>query len=143
MAPTLSTPFRPLVIRRLGHSSFQNHPQKWSVVTSSTPRLSHRLHPLSSFKSSMTTRASSNPPPPTPPKLYGPVRVVVKGRVQGFSTGTGRLRTPPSSLSGTPDSVQEMEQRCRRGPPDAMVTGFEVVPCSDDPGTGFQRKPTV
>ncbi|KAL6336469.1 hypothetical protein AAG906_018424 [Vitis piasezkii] len=157
MAPTLSTPFRPLVIRRLGHSSFQNHPQKWSLVTSSTPRLSHRLHPLSSFISSMTTRASSNPPPSNPTKT---VRVVVKGRVQGVfyrnwtienATQLGlkgwvrnrRDGSVEALFSGTPDSVQEMEQRCRRGPPDAMVTGFEVVPCSDDPGTGFQRKPTV
>ena len=123
MAPTLSTPFRPLVIRRLGHSSFQNHPQKWSLVTSSTPRLSHRLHPLSSFISSMTTRASSNPPPSNPTKtvwarlsvhllphhdsqfykwvfdyLLGFFRLGWWWRdgFRGFSTGTGRLRTPPS-----------------------------------------------
>ncbi|KAJ6993344.1 acylphosphatase-like isoform X1 [Populus alba x Populus x berolinensis] len=57
------------------------------------------------------------------------VRVMIKGRVQGvfFRNWT----------------VQEMEQRCRRGPPDAMVTGFQVFPSTDDPGTGFQRKATV
>ncbi|KAI9392681.1 hypothetical protein POPTR_006G124966v4 [Populus trichocarpa] len=46
-------------------------------------------------------------------------------------------------FSGDSDNVQEMEQRCRRGPPDAMVTGFQVFPSTDDPGTGFQRKATV
>lgn len=46
-------------------------------------------------------------------------------------------------FSGKPDSVQEMEQRCRRGPPDALVTALEVFPSSDNPGTGFERKPTV
>lgn len=46
-------------------------------------------------------------------------------------------------FSGTPDAVQEMEQRCRRGPPDALVTALEVFPSNDDPGTGFERKSTV
>ncbi|KAL0316209.1 UNVERIFIED_CONTAM: Acylphosphatase [Sesamum radiatum] len=46
-------------------------------------------------------------------------------------------------FSGSPEKVQEMEQRCRRGPPDAMVTGLQVVPSTDDPGTSFERKPTV
>lgn len=48
-------------------------------------------------------------------------------------------------FSGNADAVKEMEIRCRRGPPDAAVTGLEVFPCGDDddPGTGFQRKPTV
>lgn len=48
-------------------------------------------------------------------------------------------------FSGSVEAVQEMERRCRRGPPDAAVTGLEVFPCGDDddPGTGFQRKPTV
>lgn len=46
-------------------------------------------------------------------------------------------------FSGSVDAVQEMEQRCRRGPPDALVTGFQVFPSDDDPGTGFHRKPTV
>jgi acylphosphatase len=48
-------------------------------------------------------------------------------------------------FSGSPNAVQEMEQRCRRGPRDAVVTGLEVFPGDDDvdPRTGFQRKPTV
>lgn len=46
-------------------------------------------------------------------------------------------------FSGSHEKVGEMEQRCRRGPPSAMVTGFDVVPCSDDPGTGFERRRTV
>ncbi|KAG6769781.1 hypothetical protein POTOM_025443 [Populus tomentosa] len=57
------------------------------------------------------------------------VRVMIKGRVQGVFYRNW--------------TVGEMEQRCRRGPPDAMVTGFQVFPSTDDPGTGFQRKATV
>ena len=89
-------------------------------------------------------------------------RVVIKGRVQGVFyrnwtvdnarelglKGWVRNRRDGSVealFSGTSDAVQEMEQRCRRGPRDAVVTGLEVFPCNedDDPGTGFQRKPTV
>lgn len=42
-------------------------------------------------------------------------------------------------FAGRPESVAEMEQRCRRGPSMAMVTGFQVFPSSDDPGSGFER----
>lgn len=88
------------------------------------------------------------------------VRVVIKGRVQGVfyrnwtvenATQLGlkgwvrnrRDGSVEALYSGNPDVVQEMEQRCRRGPPDAMVTGLEVFPSSDDPGSGFKRKPTA
>ncbi|KAG6639837.1 acylphosphatase-like isoform X1 [Carya illinoinensis] len=87
------------------------------------------------------------------------VRVVVKGRVQGvfYRNWTvenavqlglkGWVRNKRDGsvealFSGNPDAVQEMEQRCRRGPPDAMVTGLQVFPTSDDPGSGFERKRT-
>lgn len=88
------------------------------------------------------------------------VRVMIKGRVQGVFyrnwtienakelglKGWVRNRRDGSVealFSGTPENVDEMEQRCRRGPPDAMVTGLQVFPCTDDPGTTFERKPTV
>ncbi|PPS11904.1 hypothetical protein GOBAR_AA08725 [Gossypium barbadense] len=88
------------------------------------------------------------------------VRAVIKGRVQGvfyrnwtIENGTqlglkGWVRNRKDGsvealFSGSPDSVQEMEQRCRRGPPAAMVTGLEVFPSNDDPGTGFEKKPTI
>ncbi|XP_028776082.1 uncharacterized protein LOC114732869 [Neltuma alba] len=87
-------------------------------------------------------------------------RVVIKGRVQGVwyrnwtienATQLGlkgwvRNRKDGSVealLSGSPEVVQEMEQRCRRGPPHAVVTGLEIFPSQDDPGTGFECKPTV
>ncbi|CAJ2672442.1 unnamed protein product [Trifolium pratense] len=89
-------------------------------------------------------------------------RVVIKGRVQGVFyrnwtvdnarelglKGWVRNRRDGSVeavFSGSPDAVQEMEQRCRRGPREAVVTGLEVFPGDDDvdPGTEFQRKPTV
>lgn len=88
------------------------------------------------------------------------VRVMIKGRVQGVFyrnwtvenanqlglKGWVRNRRDGSVealFSGNPDAVRDMEERCRRGPPAAMVTGIEVFPSSDDPGTGFQCKSTV
>lgn len=89
---------------------------------------------------------------------------MVKGRVQGVFyrnwtvdnanelglKGWVRNRRDGSVealFSGSFDAVKEMEQRCRRGPSEAVVTGLEVFPCGDedDPGAdaGFQRKPTV
>ncbi|XP_015951573.1 uncharacterized protein LOC107476286 [Arachis duranensis] len=87
-------------------------------------------------------------------------RVVVKGKVQGVfyrnwtienATQLGlkgwvrnrRDGSVEALFSGPSDAVQEMEQRCRRGPPDAIVTGFEAFPSTDDPGNGFEGKPTV
>ncbi|KAL3531971.1 hypothetical protein ACH5RR_005492 [Cinchona calisaya] len=87
-------------------------------------------------------------------------RVVIKGRVQGVfyrdwtvenATDLGlqgwvrnrRNGSVEALFSGPPEKVLEMEQRCRRGPPSAVVTGFETFPCNDDPRTGFERRPTV
>ncbi|KAK9290031.1 hypothetical protein L1049_008194 [Liquidambar formosana] len=113
---------------------------------------------FSSPLSSMTSpKAASNPPQSSPSKT---VRVVIKGRVQGVFyrdwtvenakelglKGWVRNRRDGSVealFNGNPDSVQEMEQRCRRGPPSAVVTGLEIFPSSNDPGTGFERKQTV
>ena len=84
----------------------------------------------------------------------------MKGRVQGVfyrswtvenAKGLGlkgwvrnrRDGSVEALFSGNPDKVQEMEQLCRRGPPNAMVTALEVSPCSDDPGTGFEHRSTV
>ncbi|XAR73816.1 Acylphosphatase [Bertholletia excelsa] len=102
----------------------------------------------------MSSSADSNP------ANANTVRVVVKGRVQGVfyrnwtvenATELGlkgwvrnrRDGTVEALFSGNPDKVQEMEQRCRRGPRAAVVTGLEVFPCDDDPGTGFRRISTV
>ncbi|XP_015574832.1 acylphosphatase isoform X2 [Ricinus communis] len=99
----------------------------------------------------------SDPPQSSSTKT---VRVMIKGRVQGVFyrnwtienanqlglKGWVRNRRDGSVealFSGDSDKVQEMEQRCRHGPPDAMVTGLQVFPCDDDPGTGFHRKPTI
>ena len=88
------------------------------------------------------------------------VRVVIKGRVQGVfyrnwtvenATELGlkgwvrnrRDGSVEALFSGSSSKVEEMEQRCRRGPRDAMVTGLEVLPCTDDPGSGFERRSTV
>uniref|UniRef100_A0A7N0ZUK3 acylphosphatase n=1 Tax=Kalanchoe fedtschenkoi TaxID=63787 RepID=A0A7N0ZUK3_KALFE len=88
------------------------------------------------------------------------VRVVIKGRVQGvfyrdWTTENARklglkgwVRNRRDGcvealFSGEPDKVKEMEQRCRAGPPAAMVTGLDVFPSDEDPGDGFERKPTI
>ncbi|XVE96623.1 hypothetical protein REPUB_Repub02eG0238600 [Reevesia pubescens] len=110
--------------------------------------------PLTSMASSQASKDSSQP------SQTKTVRVVIKGRVQGVfyrnwtienATQLGlkgwvrnrRDGSVEALFSGSLDSVQEMEQRCRRGPPAAMVTGLQVFPSNDDPGTGFERKQTV
>ncbi|KAK7392453.1 hypothetical protein VNO78_20892 [Psophocarpus tetragonolobus] len=110
--------------------------------------------PLSRSISAMSTPQSSSDSTRTKTE-----RVVIKGRVQGVFyrnwtienanqlglKGWVRNRKDGSVealFSGSVDAVQEMEQRCRRGPPDALVTGLQAFPSDDDPGTGFHRKPT-
>ncbi|XVE76136.1 hypothetical protein DITRI_Ditri12bG0149000 [Diplodiscus trichospermus] len=116
------------------------------------------LHPLRSLITSMVTSQAANGS--SQPSQTKTVRVIIKGRVQGVfyrnwtienATQLGlkgwvrnrRDGSVEALFSGSPDSVQEMEQRCRRGPPAAMVTGLQVFPSNDDPGTGFEKKPTV
>ncbi|KAL3716976.1 hypothetical protein ACJRO7_008540 [Eucalyptus globulus] len=108
-------------------------------------------------------RHSMTPTPPQPTSDSSPsktVRTVIKGRVQGVfyrnwtienATQLGlkgwvrnrRDGSVEALFSGKAELVEEMQQRCRRGPPDAVVTGLEVFPTTDDPGTGFERRPTV
>lgn len=88
------------------------------------------------------------------------IRCVIKGRVQGVfyrnwtienATQLGlkgwvrnrRDGSVEALLSGKAEAVDEMLQRCRRGPPDAMVTALDANPSNEDPGSGFERKPTV
>ncbi|KAL6499072.1 hypothetical protein OROHE_026373 [Orobanche hederae] len=113
-----------------------------------------RRHFLPQFSPMSSLKAANNQPSDKS------VRVVIKGRVQGVFyrnwtienakelglKGWVRNRRDGSVealFSGTPEKVDDMEQRCRRGPPDAMVTGLQVFPCDEDPGTTFERKPTV
>ncbi|KAH9604514.1 hypothetical protein KSS87_014249 [Heliosperma pusillum] len=94
------------------------------------------------------------------PSLLTVVRCVIKGRVQGVFyrnwtienasqlgiKGWVRNRRDGSVealFSGNTEAVDEMMQRCRRGPPDAMVTAFQAHPCNEDPGISFERRPTV
>ncbi|CAI9097972.1 OLC1v1034499C1 [Oldenlandia corymbosa var. corymbosa] len=117
------------------------------------PRSPPRLFPMSSLANSDSNASSS--PPATKTE-----RVVIKGRVQGVfyrdwtvqnATELGlkgwvrnrRDGSVEALFSGPAEKVQEMEQRCRSGPPSAIVTGFQAFPCNDDPGTGFERRQTV
>ncbi|KNA12187.1 hypothetical protein SOVF_128180 [Spinacia oleracea] len=88
------------------------------------------------------------------------IRCMIKGRVQGVFyrnwtidnarqlglKGWVRNRRDgcvEALFSGNSEIVDEMLQRCRRGPSDAMVTALNVNPSNEDPGSGFERKPTV
>ncbi|CAL1399299.1 unnamed protein product [Linum trigynum] len=124
-----------------------SHPPLRTLFQPRSPRFRPPLFTIAS----MTSSASSDPKT---------VRVVIKGRVQGVfyrdwtvgnATELGlkgwvrnrRDGAVEALFSGDPAKVDEMSQRCRRGPPSAVVTGLEVFPCDDDPGSGFERKPTV
>ncbi|KAK9079383.1 hypothetical protein SSX86_001054 [Deinandra increscens subsp. villosa] len=121
----------------------------------------HNLHPplLRPHPLKMSSQPSPAPPPDssTPIKT---VKVVIKGRVQGVfyrdwtvenATELGlkgwvrnrRDGSVEALFSGRDDKVGEMQERCRRGPPSAMVTGLHVDPVTEDPGSGFERLPTV
>ncbi|KAJ9184326.1 hypothetical protein P3X46_004060 [Hevea brasiliensis] len=108
----------------------------------------------------MNTPPQANTDPPQSTSSTKTVRAVIKGRVQRVfyrnwtvenATQLGlkgwvrnrRDGSVEALFAGDSDKVQEMEKRCRRGPPAAKVTAFQVFPCDDDPGTVFQRKPTV
>ncbi|KAI6675269.1 hypothetical protein NL676_003175 [Syzygium grande] len=121
------------------------------------------LHPPPPLPRLLQLRPRHSMTSPQPPSGSSPVktvRVAIKGRVQGVfyrnwtienATQLGlkgwvrnrRDGSVEALFSGKPESVEEMQQRCRRGPPAAVVTGLEVFPSTDDPGTGFERRPTV
>ncbi|XP_052176815.1 uncharacterized protein LOC127791085 [Diospyros lotus] len=139
---------RPLPVE-VRHRSFLPRPPLPSLLQSRPP-------PLSALMTSVTDPA----PDDSRSGLLEQVRVVVKGTVQGVFyrdwtvenakelglQGWVRNRRDGSVEAlfyGTDDKVHEMRRRCWRGPPAARVTNVEVYPCSDDPGTGFVRKPTV
>ncbi|XP_050228194.1 uncharacterized protein LOC126677557 [Mercurialis annua] len=171
MPPTVTATTRFLTSRAKCPHQWRNYATsnpRFSIFTSTSlcsSFQSHFPHLRSSF-SSMT----AHPPPPQAQATSDPdpaqssstktVRVLIKGRVQGVFyrnwtienanqlglNGWVRNRRDGSVealFSGDSDKVQEMEQRCRLGPPDAMVTGLQVFPSHDDPGTGFHRKSTV
>ncbi|VVB13054.1 unnamed protein product [Arabis nemorensis] len=108
--------------------------------------------------SSMTTQAESGAPQQSDSSKT--VRMVIKGRVQGVCyrnwtvenaeqlgiKGWVRNRRDGSVealFSGPLQAVEEMQQRCRRGPPTAMVTGLEAFPSTEEPGTSFEYRSTV
>ncbi|CAN6809833.1 unnamed protein product [Brassica oleracea] len=107
--------------------------------------------------SSMSSQAESGAPHQSDSSKT--VRMVIKGRVQGVCyrnwtvenaeqlglKGWVRNRRDGSVealFSGPPEAVEEMQQRCRRGPPAAMVTGLEAFPSTEEPGTGFEYRST-
>ncbi|KAJ6913650.1 hypothetical protein NC651_016016 [Populus alba x Populus x berolinensis] len=124
-------------------------------------RFPSHSHSLRSRFSSMTMAITNHPSPPQSPSTKTVmkddkkevgffVRVMIKGRVQGVFyrnwtvenairlglKGWVRNRRDGSVealFSGDSDNVQEMEQRCRRGPPDAMVTGFQILCLGEGP----------
>lgn len=152
------TPFLPFLLLPLNlHSHSHSFPIRYPIDLPSPsvrPLLRPRTPSISSPMSSLT--ADSNPHPNSVTQC----RVVIKGRVQGVFyrdwtvqnatelglSGWVRNRRDGSVealFSGPSDKVQEMQQRCRRGPPAAVVTGLEVVHSNGNPGSGFERRPTV
>nr|XP_043612660.1 acylphosphatase [Erigeron canadensis] len=121
------------------------------------------FHLLILNKNNNMSTSSSTVPPPDNPSSSPPiktVKVMIKGRVQGVFyrdwtvqnanelglKGWVRNRRDGSVealFSGAADKVGEMQERCRRGPPSAMVTGLNVNPSTEDPGTGFERRSTA
>ncbi|KAJ4908869.1 acylphosphatase family [Raphanus sativus] len=108
--------------------------------------------------SSMSSQAESGAPQQS--DCSKTVRMVIKGRVQGVCyrnwtvenaeqlgiKGWVRNRRDGSVeavFSGPTEAVEEMQQRCRRGPPAAMVTGLEAFPSTEEPETGFEYRSTV
>ncbi|KAK1429479.1 hypothetical protein QVD17_11688 [Tagetes erecta] len=143
------------------HHPIRNHHHHYHLLPLNLHLPIHHLHPprLRSHPITMSSQPSPVPPPDssTPIKT---VNVVIKGRVQGVfyrdwtvenATELGlkgwvrnrRDGSVEALFSGEADKVGEMQERCRRGPPSAMVTGLNVTPSTDDPGTGFKRTPTV
>ncbi|XP_004304458.1 PREDICTED: uncharacterized protein LOC101296128 [Fragaria vesca subsp. vesca] len=132
-----------------------------SLLLLPRPALSPLLRTRSPhFRPSLTLMTTTQAASESPQSSTKTVRLVIKGRVQGVfyrnwtienATQLGlkgwvrnrRDGSVETLLSGNSDAVQEMEQRCRRGPPSAMVTGLEVYPSTDDPGSGFELKQTV
>ncbi|WCJ34496.1 acylphosphatase family [Euphorbia peplus] len=129
--------------------SFPPHKPSQSLFQSRFPHLRSHFASMSTL-----AQPDSNPP------QSKTVRVMIKGRVQGVFyrnwtvenaiqlglKGWVRNRRDGSVealFAGDSDKVEEMERRCRRGPREAMVTGLQGFPCDDDPGTGFERRPTV
>ncbi|KAK4769511.1 hypothetical protein SAY86_027661 [Trapa natans] len=124
----------------------------------SPPRRFRILHQFRSHRPLTMASAASDSSQPSPSTKT--VRVTIKGRVQGVFyrdwtvenasklglNGWVRNRRGGSVealFSGKPDLVDEMVQRCRLGPPQAIVTALQVSPCNDDPGSGFLRKLTA
>lgn len=144
----------PLIRPRLRFLAYRScNDNSYSVGVASS--IFHSGSPLPRSISAMTTPQGSSDSSSTKTE-----RVVIKGRVQGVfyrnwtienATQLGlkgwvrnrRDGSVEALFSGSVDAVQEMEQRCRRGPPDAVVTGIQVFPSDDDPGSGFDRKPTL
>lgn len=88
------------------------------------------------------------------------VRVRIAGRVQGVGyrywteraaadaglSGWVRNRrdgTVEALLSGAPDNVAKMIERCRDGPSGARVTSIDVHDEADAPPPGFEVLPTT
>ncbi|KAH9314342.1 hypothetical protein KI387_022969 [Taxus chinensis] len=61
----------------------------------------------------------------------------LKGWVRNRRDGTVE-----AVISGDPKSVDDMLQRCKRGPPAAVVTGVDINPTQEAVGQTFDLKPT-
>ncbi|KAF8118907.1 hypothetical protein N665_0002s0209 [Sinapis alba] len=171
MASNVGNRIRFLSLRKLPHVSASllrntHNPRTLSLLLLHPPVIPLRrrfisvVHrrPLLWLRSSMSSQAESGAPQRSDSSKT--VRMVIKGRVQGVCyrnwtvenaeqlgvKGWVRNRRDGSVEAlfyGPPEAVEEMQQRCRRGPPAAMVTGLEAFPSTEEPGTGFEYRSTV
>ncbi|KAL0842564.1 hypothetical protein Bca101_015809 [Brassica carinata] len=172
MASNVGNRIRFLSFGKLPHVSASLHnPRSFSLLLLHSPLLPFRRRFISVVHrrpllwlrsspplSSMSSQAESGAPQQSDSSKT--VRMVIKGRVQGVCyrnwtvenaeqlgiKGWVRNRRDGSVealFSGPTQAVEEMQQRCRRGPPAAMVTGLESFPSTDEPGTGFEYRSTV
>jgi acylphosphatase len=94
------------------------------------------------------------------PEGWKTVRLMIRGRVQGVSyrwwtvgaatqrglDGWVRNRRDGSVealVSGPAQSVDDLIEACRQGPPSARVTDIEILPEDGRAESGFQQFPTV
>ena len=94
------------------------------------------------------------------PEGWKSARLIIKGRVQGVSyrywaVGEARNRhldgwvrnrgdgTVEAVFGGPAETVDEMIEACKKGPPASRVTEIEIHPEKTMPEHGFRQLPTV
>ncbi|KAL7595636.1 hypothetical protein Lser_V15G28334 [Lactuca serriola] len=146
----LNHPLQKQTVRQFHQFQFRPIPTTFHRHLRPTPPPLFRPHLFN-----MSSQASPDPPSDSTVPIKT-VKVVASGRVQRVhyrdwtvqnatelglkgwvkNRGDGSVEI---LLSGEADKVDEMQERCRTGPPLCVVTKFQSFPSTEDPGIGFQR----